>query len=368
MRKVIFVLPTLNIGGIERVTIDIIKSLRRFYEIHLCVLNDDGLGFNVPENVYFHNLNVSRARYAFFELDKFLSKFKNSLIISPVSYITVLLCLLKNKNKLKIISIEHGLVSHRFNDINSKIYKNIYKFLLRRSLGLVDGFVFVSHSTKRDWIEFFKFNFDNSKVIYNKIDFDNIDYLSSSDLSVESSFEKKEIGANVVISIARLSEEKNIILGCQTFLELKKIIPDSIYVILGDGPQRVIIENWINENNMQDSIMLMGFQTNPYYFLSKSKLLLLTSNHEALPTVVIEALYMNKKVVSVNCPGGIGEICSNINNAYIVETCCPSDISRIMELALKNKDEFNSKQIIVNKFGNDKIIQDYINLIEKVYV
>ncbi len=369
MKKIVFILPTLNIGGIEKVTLDLIESLKNRYEIHLIVLNYDGKGFLCPEGICFHNLNVRRARYAFFEINKILENFINEIVFSPVSYITIILAFLKIKKKFTLISVEHGLVSYRLKDIESFFYKFFYKSLLKKSFNYVDRFIFVSQAAKKDWMNCFKFNFNDADVIYNRIDFEIIDKkINDSNVDIKDYFLNLISNKKTIISVGRLSKEKNIILGCEAFLRFKEKYPNSIYIILGDGEERQKIENWIHENGMKNSIILMGFQKNPYYFLSRSDMLLITSHHEALPTIVIEALFMNKFIVSVNCPGGIKEICKNLPNAKIVSNGSSVNISNSMHYFAENNNIVESKNTMLEKFGNINIIESYIRIIESYNV
>ncbi|MFC3285793.1 glycosyltransferase [Litchfieldella rifensis] len=79
-------------------------------------------------------------------------------------------------------------------------------------------------------------------------------------------------------------------------------------VLLGKGEQEAQIRSMIDELELQDRVTLLGYRTNPYPYIQGAKALILTSDSEGLPRVLIEALLLNTPVVSVDCPSGPREI------------------------------------------------------------
>ncbi|QEA38378.1 glycosyltransferase [Pistricoccus aurantiacus] len=79
-------------------------------------------------------------------------------------------------------------------------------------------------------------------------------------------------------------------------------------VLLGKGESAPRIRAMIKELELQDLVILGGYQTNPYPFIASAKALILTSDAEGLPRVLIESLMLETPVVSVDCPSGPREI------------------------------------------------------------
>ena len=79
-------------------------------------------------------------------------------------------------------------------------------------------------------------------------------------------------------------------------------------LILGEGRDRLSLENLISEYGLNQDVSLPGFVSNPYAYLSRASLFVLSSRWEGLPTVLIEALCCGTKVVSTDCPSGPKEI------------------------------------------------------------
>ncbi len=79
-------------------------------------------------------------------------------------------------------------------------------------------------------------------------------------------------------------------------------------VLLGEGELRPFIEAEVRRHGLAERIHLVGFQTNALAWMRRAALFVLSSRHEGLPNVVIEALACGTQVVSTDCPSGPAEI------------------------------------------------------------
>lgn len=360
MKKLYFVLPTLNIGGIERVSIDLMKYLKDYYEIHLVVLNLDDESFDLPKGIILHNLEVSRARYSYNVLKNFFKQHRNNTVISPVTYTTIILSFYK-KYIYKLISIEHGLVSCRFHDTKNLFYKSIYFILLKNSLRKIDYFIFVSKSVQDDWKRYLKYDFDESEVIYNLVDFDLIDKMKLHKHNIP--LEKNKFR---FLSVGRLSSEKNISLSLKAVsLFRKNNNLDFEYMIVGDGPERLNLLDFIKLNNLEKNVRVCGFDRNPYKYMNCSDLIILTSYHEALPTVIIESLYLGMKVVGTYPLGGIKDIVNGTDGVFLIYEYEAKYISEKLKIAIEYSHDVNkNRSLMRERFGKDIILEKYINILE----
>ena len=110
-------------------------------------------------------------------------------------------------------------------------------------------------------------------------------------------------------AVGRLCKQKGFDLLLRSYakaLTLDENLPD--LVIVGDGELEHQLQSLAEILSIRDKIKFYGFSTNPYFILKHAKLFLLSSRHEGLPTVLIEALALKKKIVAFNCPTGAREI------------------------------------------------------------
>jgi len=88
---------------------------------------------------------------------------------------------------------------------------------------------------------------------------------------------------------------------------LRKKIPARL-IILGDGVERKMLEELILSLGLRDAVDLPGFMLNPFAFMKKASVFVLSSKWEGLPNVLIQALACDCPVVSTDCPSGPSEI------------------------------------------------------------
>ena len=118
------------------------------------------------------------------------------------------------------------------------------------------------------------------------------------------------------------------------------------------------------DENMEKDIILLGSIKNPYPWLKKAKLFVHSSKYEGLPTVLIEALVLNKKVISSACPTGPKEILENGKIGDLYEIGNYEKLAYYIIEALKNSSL--DKELIekaIQKFSKEVVIKDYEKLI-----
>ena len=111
----------------------------------------------------------------------------------------------------------------------------------------------------------------------------------------------------IVLAIGRLTAQKNFPLLIDAFALIGRD-SDARLVILGEGPDRAMLEAKIRQHGLETRVAMPGFVDNPYSYLARARLLALSSDFEGLPTVLIEGLALGTAVVATDCPSGPREI------------------------------------------------------------
>lgn len=114
-------------------------------------------------------------------------------------------------------------------------------------------------------------------------------------------------GPPVVLAVGRLTDQKDHSTLLKAFHILTKTREIRL-VILGEGGLRQQLEDLIRSLNLEDRVSLPGWTDNPFAFMSRAALFVLSSKHEGLGNVLIEALACGCPVVSTDCPSGPSEI------------------------------------------------------------
>ena len=151
-----------------------------------------------------------------------------------------------------------------------------------------------------------KFNI-KSKLIYNPLNLKFIKKKSKEKLTLNF-YNNSKIKA---INVARFTDQKDHL----TLLKsIKLLVMQNIKIkllILGYGPNKNSMLNYIKSNKLSKNIKIINFQDNPYKYIKKSNLFILSSLYEGLPNVLLEAISLKKFVISSNCPTGPKEILKN---------------------------------------------------------
>ncbi|MEI7614149.1 MAG: glycosyltransferase [Betaproteobacteria bacterium] len=106
-----------------------------------------------------------------------------------------------------------------------------------------------------------------------------------------------------ILHIGRFSPQKRHDL---LFRALRKLPSSHALVLLcHDDP---VLRALIAESELEDRVVVAGFQTNPYPWIAHADLLVLCSDHEGMPNVLVEALLLGTPVVSTDCPSGPREL------------------------------------------------------------
>ncbi len=106
-----------------------------------------------------------------------------------------------------------------------------------------------------------------------------------------------------VIFLGRLTEAKNPLLFLDIIAELKKTAPKISAVMVGDGELRRQVEQRITELSLEDSVLLAGFQKNPYSYIRQSKVMCMPSRWEGFGLAAVECLALGKPVVAAPVGG-----------------------------------------------------------------
>ena len=214
-----------------------------------------------------------------------------------------------NKNTRVVISV-HTNLSMKF---QNAYLRKVAKFLIQLIYEHADIIIAVSEGVKDDLINNFHINPTKIKVIYNPFDLVKIKKLSEE--KVNETYFSKDIPT--LINVGGLKEAKaqwNLIRAfslVRTQIECKLLI-------CGEGELKSYLEKLVKDLKLENSVEFLGWQDNPYKYISKSDIFVFTSLWEALPCVMIEAMACGCPIIATDCKYGPREILDNGNCGIIV--------------------------------------------------
>ena len=257
-------------------------------------------------------------------LIKIFFKKKNILVLSFQSNISaIILCKIFFK---KIITRSNSFPNDWTNNFIKKyIFKTVYP--------LADSNIVNSIQTKKDFIK----NYNTKPTcIYNPVDIKKIKSLSTK--LAPKIFKKNKLK---IINVGRLSKEKDHI----TFLKALHSLGNQVNydaIIMGQGKMKTKIEEFINDHNLKKNVRLIGYKPNPYPYIKQSDFVILTSLHEGLPNILLEAIVLKKFIISSDCISGPKEILSNGKGGGLFKV---KDFIKLKELII----HYKKNNLIVKK-------------------
>lgn len=219
--------------------------------------------------------------------------------------------------KLKLIIFSHGNFYEIFNHIRFRKYKNGFvKFFINLYITLMikfSGHVFVLDTAS--YIEYRKHNKHVTKV------------LNSIDMELFKRNEPVKSAAIRALYVGRLSKNKNI---DKIILAFKELPGRHQLKVIGDGEMYSLLDSMIKDNNLENQVTLAGRKTQEelVHYYQEANMLIINSDIEGVPMVLLEALASGLAIISTPV-GGIPEtIQDGVQGRFTDGT--PSDIRQKM--------------------------------------
>ena len=166
----------------------------------------------------------------------------------------------------------------------------------------------------------------------------------------------------VVLAIGRMKKVKDFATLIRAFARLHAGRPARL-TVLGDGRLRPHLAALTRRLRIADSVDFPGFVTNPYAFLAKADLFVLSSRHEALPTVLIEAMACGCPVVSTDCPVGPREILEGGRLGTLVPVGDPDALADAMARTLDAPPDPDLLRERASFFNVERAVERYEKLL-----
>ena len=170
-------------------------------------------------------------------------------------------------------------------------------------------------------------------------------------------------------SVASLFPVKRIKLMIDMFAEAYKKHPEIQLNMYGDGPERKKLEEQVKRLNLQESIIFHGHTTDVYSVMEQNDVLLMTSEREGFPNVILEAMSRGVPTVTFSCHEGFSEIIQNGVNGFLIKQNDTNMFINQIDYIVNNPQillEMSSNAIVMKKkYEIDVVIQQWQSCIEQ---
>lgn len=379
-------------GGAQKVALTHAQIFKKIgYDVHIIALEHQE-SYSIPNDLNIHFLSSIQGQGSKFQkllllptlpfkLARYLRQNQIKLCISHLERADFINILAKFINRHKSIGVIHSHLTSTYKTERISISRIAYKWLVKLLVPLHDQIVAVSKGIAAD-LTMLGLPEYKIKVILNPFDIKDIRAKAKEELDIYGDIFDNE----TIISIGRLSNQKGLWHSILAFNQIKQSKPNLKYIILGDGPLREYHLNLsynlgLKVYNIWDTntifsinydIYFLGFQANPFQFISKSKMLILSSHFEGLPNVLVESLIVGTPVIATDVDSGPRELLApetNINYktknleqaAYGILIPVDNNQSpRLKDMQLSDSETYIIKAIYL-LLDNKEIRESYIN-------
>ena len=371
--KIIFSICNLGAGGAERVILNLLRNIdRNRFEPILYLLNRSGsLLSKAPADVAVYSMDEIKIpklygiRFIFFfsRLVKHLRQLRPDILFSFMWYPNAIAIITGRLygSRVRTIVSERTSTSVYSSRLNNFLRDWIIRWLYPRADFIVSPSYGIAEDLTSDGVQGEKI-----KVIHNPVDIITIQEAAKE--GVENSWFNGS--SKIILAVGRLGSEKGFDYLIHTISILKKDNTDCKLVIVGEGDGRKYLEGVISEMQVIDRVQLIGFQENPYKYLARSTIFVLSSLYEGFPNVLLEAMALGVPSVATRCPTGPEEIITDGVDGILVPPADEKAIADAIRRLLGDEDlrkrlgEAGRKR--AEDFRVDKIVKEYEDVIEKV--
>ncbi len=267
--------------------------------------------------------------------------------------------------QLKIVINVHDVTSQILEHSKLKRYERfLLRWLIRLFYPRAEVIVAVAQGIKRDLIENFGLPAQKIVVIYNPIDVHGV-CLRAAEPVTHHWFAKRS--EPLIIAVGRLVKLKGFDLLIRSVAQLPVQVR---LAIIGDGEERATLESLITELGLTDRIVLLGFQENPWKYMARADLFVLSSLTEGMPNVIGEAMALGLPILATDCSPGVREYLDDGQAGLLVPPSDPRALARGIEQLLSNellRQELARKgRTRIEQFSLSTAVQAYEELLKHI--
>lgn len=355
--KICFCIDSLNGGGAERVVATLSNQLVQMghqIDVMMIAKKEKDSFYKLDTNVKLHALceGINR-KISIFKRIKilryFFKKNRPQVIISFLPHSNIFVTF-----ATRGLDILH-IVSERNNPYLNPQNK-ILRVLKKIAFLKAHGCVFQTCDARDFYPKKIK---DKSAIIFNPV-------------SIELKDETDVFRRNYILSVGRLTKQKNFPLLLKSFAEFHNKFTDYKLLIYGNGEERTVLEDITNRLNISENVEFKGHAPCWHKEAYDAKMFVLSSDYEGMPNALIEAMVLGIPCISTDCPiGGPRELIRDGENGYLTTVGDVGELSaRMIEIA--NSESIAVKFSMANEnlkeqLSAENISKQWLEFIKKLY-
>lgn len=361
-KRIAILMPSLFGAGGQRSMLNLAHGIAKSgYAVDLVLVQAEGEFMDqVRPPVRLVNLKASRVLTSIPALVSYLRRERPYAMLSVFGYVNIMalwawrLASVPTRlfvNEQNTVSQEAGNASSWSVRMTPRLIKRFYPW--------ANGIVVVSQGVREDLTQLTNIPEERINVIYNPSVM-GTDVLEKAQVPINHPwFEPGQ--PPVLVAVGRLQIQKDYPTLIKAFDRVRRTLPVRL-LILGEGKERPLLEQLIDELGLKKDVQLPGFVTNPYAYMANASLFVLSSRWEGLPTVLIEALCCGTPVVATDCPSGPREILQNGRYGRLVPV---GDVDALAQAIIKSLNNDLQKPPLESwqPYELETVTKQYVNLL-----
>lgn len=351
-------LPSLRGGGAERVMVNLSKGFAGCgLKVDLVLAKAEGPYLSmVPPEVRVIDLRASRVLTSLPKLMRYLKQEQPEALLSAMDHANIVALWAR-----KLAAVQCKIVVSVHNVISMAAYNapttrgRFMPYFIRKFYPWADAIVAVSKGVADDLAKVTELTRESIRVIYNPVV--NPELLKKAKEPLKHPWFAPG-QPPVILSVGRLVKQKDYPTLIRALAMVRKERSIKL-MILGEGEERSKLESLVHEFRLEDDASMPGFVVNPYAYMARSSLFVLSSAWEGLSNVLIEAMACGCPIVATDCPSGPYEILDGGKYGKLVPVGnCEAMAKAIIEALDAPKDSLKLQKRAC-EFSLERAVQQY---------
>jgi glycosyltransferase involved in cell wall biosynthesis len=295
-------IPSLRGGGAERAMIILSEGFIALgYQVDLVVCSAQGpLAEILPESINLIDLGKPRAVAALLPLVAYLKEQRPCALFSTIPHANViaLLATIISQTDTPVVVRESNSPQ---TELKKSFSRKVVHFLTPWFYKKARGIIAVSEGVKNELIAMSATLKAQISVVPTPVVTDHM--LVAAEEALDHPWFSPDFKEPIIVAAGRLHPQKDFSMLLRAFQLLVKQTPARL-VILGEGDLRKSLESLAQDLNIDKFVSMPGFVVNPFPFLKKARVFVLSSKYEGMPNVLLQALALGTPVVATDCHSG----------------------------------------------------------------
>lgn len=303
------------------------------------------------------DLGKRRVRSSLFDLIRYLRKERPDVVLSAMDHANMMAIWAKYLSgaKTRIVVSIHNNMSRVVENTRNRRDK-LRPFLSRYFYPKVDAVIAVSNGVANDIVKLTGLSWDSINVIYNPVVTPELFEMAREPVNYPWFKSGKP---PVILGVGRLTMQKDFSILIRAFALVRKKMPARL-MILGEGEERPKLEAVVRELNLGNDVALPGFVENPYKYIKRAAVFVLSSRWEGFGNVLVEALALGTPVVSTDCPSGPREILEGGKWGCLVPVGNVEAMAQSIQAALE---EGVPIEVPLDSYNLDNVVNKYLEIL-----